>query len=808
MNKKTYILILVFLLCPLIIYAEFFETLNDEYLFDEERPETITDRVIAPIVGYFSDDMVVKIDLQQNNRIYDMFGNFLYFGRPWFDVHVTRFEDNRAIIYTGQGPWWLRIDDDQLKRGNIGTEITMFGLIHRFRPGTSPLMFTPMTLKKFKLYGLRWDIKTMEESVKLKTFCTTEFEENNFYEDNTVTKEDGGQEERQTGMDKMLFAGRLILNLGELHEDMPEILEGQQLGVSMVNNQLKNGFYDDYTGEMKDFWDEYSRPEKPKGYDDRPWDRYTINEGFIIIEQETLVGSDISGELEAYKYYLEYVYNYRLDHVVTEAIKSNFGKADYLIKDHMTTNKTEANAWLFALHSEDAIKISDDFKFEICAYAWHVDTGYLDTHGLDAVSPYNGPTWAMDDDDDNDHWADENPSSADGYFPFHWSGGNDEPQAGVIYQKYNRNMNHIPDYKEDFLLFWIEQYFEKTMVLEDANNNGIMDYDENDFDPDFPFDRDRQGFKGYVGMNPYNLGQFFVGATHNKILSSYDPEREIYKNSEDSYFFGFRTYKEFAEALSVKGELLFQNVSDTIPDNYVVYRRYSELHTTREGAARTVYLDYNEVYDSMAFQDNDITKLQVELGIVKYDNVILQMKFRRTHNTRNFDNIYNRFSRDIFKAGYILGFDFFEKYDWFAENLGFLSSLTLSPLFKYEKAENRYFNEDMSEKFIASDNIITDQREFYRSKNFIFTARYDFDDNMYLIGGIMFRDTVDLYSPQYSSLRRIYGFQFVLLKAGEREKKKGTSAMLWGTKWVREKFNLTDKLHKEDSVYISLITAF
>lgn len=110
----------------------------------------------------------------------------------------------------------------------------------------------------------------------------------------------------------------------------------------------------------------------------------------------------------------------------------------------------------------------------------------------------------VEDNDDEDQYEDQaqddqpltertQPNEA-GVYP-----GWDLDQDGV--PDYNRNRNGIPDYLEPFLKY--EQEEQVFYWGDDFNNNGVLDYFEDDSLPDYPYYKDEQGHHLFTEWRPW-----------------------------------------------------------------------------------------------------------------------------------------------------------------------------------------------------------------------------------------------------------------------------------------------------------------
>ncbi len=140
----------------------------------------------------------------------------------------------------------------------------------------------------------------------------------------------------------------------------------------------------------------------------------------------------------------------------------------------------------------------------------------------------------MADNDDNDQWPDEFANerlSADktdsGIFP-----GLDDNQDLV--PDSDQNLNGIPDWTEPILFYDADP--PEFVYGVDFNNNGVVDFRENDALPDYPYRRDRRGlhlfavwdklgsFGKWVSVGTYRTKEPAGGNTANAIYARYEHE--------------------------------------------------------------------------------------------------------------------------------------------------------------------------------------------------------------------------------------------------------------------------------------------
>ena len=149
------------------------------------------------------------------------------------------------------------------------------------------------------------------------------------------------------------------------------------------------------------------------------------------------------------------------------------------------------------------------------------------------------------DNDDQDRFTDNTP---------------EDPPSFIIPGDLDKNDNGIFDYKDDILLFDIDEDF---LDESDKNNNGIRDQEENDHDPDYKFD---------------------AGLTGAQISAEYKTiQKGISKNLDTSLQYAFKGESKRQKAIKAyvtgrysrnilnKGSIIAENelkfVQDNIPDD-------------------------------------------------------------------------------------------------------------------------------------------------------------------------------------------------------------------------------------------------
>ena len=157
--------------------------------------------------------------------------------------------------------------------------------------------------------------------------------------------------------------------------------------------------------------------------------------------------------------------------------------------------------------------------------------------------PWDAANYTLiEDDDDGDDWPD------DGDFD------------GVIPRADDRNQNGVLDFQEDFLIFDADPPVFTHII--DLNNNGIVDPIEDDFEPEYEYGIDRQGYHLKAKYNVFDNLSVQMGWLNESEISSRRKNNTKYLHV---------TYKRDIPDF---GSLHFQNqfvrVQDDIPDYTIV----------------------------------------------------------------------------------------------------------------------------------------------------------------------------------------------------------------------------------------------
>lgn len=144
----------------------------------------------------------------------------------------------------------------------------------------------------------------------------------------------------------------------------------------------------------------------------------------------------------------------------------------------------------------------------------------------------------IEDDDDDDDWPD------------------DIDFDGVLPRADDRDQNNVLDYQEDFLIFEADPPIFTDLI--DLNNNGVIDSLEDDFEPQYEYGIDREGYHLKVEYDLLDNLSVQVGWLNENEISS--------RRKNDSKYLHVTYQRDIPDF----GTVLFQNrfvrVRDDIPD--------------------------------------------------------------------------------------------------------------------------------------------------------------------------------------------------------------------------------------------------
>ena len=237
---------------------------------------------------------------------------------------------------------------------------------------------------------------------------------------------------------------------------------------------------------------------------------------------------------------------------------------------------------------------------------YHIDPGYTTTYlnfgaNTDRDYPYTlertpesqaeRDPWdevnyaLIEDDDDDDDWPD------------------DIDFDGVLPRADDRDQNGVLDFQEDFLIFDADPPVFTDLV--DLNNNGTIDSLEDDFEPQYEYGVDRQGYHGFAEYDLLDNLSLKVGWLNENEVSS--------RRQNDSKYLHVTYQRDIPDF----GTVLFQNrfvrVRDDIPD-YTITLRVGELEPV-------------QISDELDYYNARVNTTTLQFLYTAVPNLTLEAKF-------------------------------------------------------------------------------------------------------------------------------------------------------------------------------------
>lgn len=267
---------------------------------------------------------------------------------------------------------------------------------------------------------------------------------------------------------------------------------------------------------------------------------------------------------------------------------------------------------------------------------YHIDPGYTttylnfgsnsdrdQTYALPRTSastseeePWDVTNYALvEDDDDDDDWPD------------------DDDFDGVLPRADDRDQNGILDFQEDFLIFEADPPIFTDLI--DLNNNGTIDSLEDDFEPQYEYGIDRDGYHLKAEYDLLDNLSLQVGWLNESEISS--------RRKNDSKYLHVTYQRDIPDF----GTILFQNrfvrVRDDIPD-YTITLRVGEL----EEIQITDELDYYNARvntTTLQFLYTAVPNLTLEAKLL----VVLQKQFELDEEEAVFLDVEFDEAADLFE---------------------------------------------------------------------------------------------------------------------------------------------------------------
>ena len=267
---------------------------------------------------------------------------------------------------------------------------------------------------------------------------------------------------------------------------------------------------------------------------------------------------------------------------------------------------------------------------------YHIDPGYTTTYlnfgsnsdrdqtyalprtqeAVTEQSPWDEENYALvEDDDDDDDWPD------------------DDDFDGVLPRADDRDQNGILDFQEDFLIFEADPPVFTDLI--DLNNNGTIDSLEDDFEPQYEYGIDREGYHLKAEYDLLDNLSLQVGWLNESEISS--------RRKNDSKYLHVTYQRDIPDF----GTILFQNrfvrVRDDIPD-YTITLRVGEL----EPEQITDELDYYNARvntTTLQFLYTAVPNLTLEAKLL----VVLQKQFELDQEEAIFLDVEFDEAADLFE---------------------------------------------------------------------------------------------------------------------------------------------------------------
>ena len=183
------------------------------------------------------------------------------------------------------------------------------------------------------------------------------------------------------------------------------------------------------------------------------------------------------------------------------------------------------------LHRETAwfIQLKSRFKkLHLEGVLYHIDPGYTTSYLNFGANPNRGQTYTLDRERLNRREEDQVPVEQSPWDANTYKlvedddNGDDWPDAGgfdsVIPEADDRDRNGVLDYQEDFLIFDADPPVFTN--ANDLNNNGTFDSIEDDFEPEYEYGIDRQGYHLKAEYRLLDNLTFQVGWVNESEISS------------------------------------------------------------------------------------------------------------------------------------------------------------------------------------------------------------------------------------------------------------------------------------------------
>ncbi|HOJ18961.1 MAG: hypothetical protein GX452_07005 [Ignavibacteriales bacterium] len=273
-----------------------------------------------------------------------------------------------------------------------------------------------------------------------------------------------------------------------------------------------------------------------------------------------------------------------------------------------------------------------------------------------------------------------------GIFP-----GKDKDNDGIPDD--DRNANGVPDYSEDFLTYYADPpSFEYG---DDWNNNGVIDDQENDIYPDYPYEPDTKGYHLFANLEVIKDLNVALGKISENAIAR--------GGKNDVSYFKANYYTETPKFGSLRLYYVFKQVQDNILNNLY---KYSGVITVSNP-----FPDY--VIDPLYYRNSIVNSLYAGTKYTQIKGVNIENNFRIELNNQFKIGVPDRAFLPEAKLlgdqmpGNIVQWGLVNKIDY---TIGlFNNSLKISPQFKLRTEKIIITAEDKSGRNIT--NISTHTQE-------------------------------------------------------------------------------------------------
>lgn len=242
----------------------------------------------------------------------------------------------------------------------------------------------------------------------------------------------------------------------------------------------------------------------------------------------------------------------------------------------------------------------------------------------------------VDDNDDKDQFPDFHMFGSDrdtnGIYPGLDRNGNGRPDT-------NENGNLIPDYVEPFFLFNVDP--DEYDYGDDFNQNGVIDSREDDDKPDYPYNKDTQGYHVF-GAYGADLGwKFMLGFINFEQIAGGGKTDVRYAKA------GYRKFIPFFATINM--ETSFKKADDSIQDN--VFRHATQLTpvTLRDSLTFQDNIFYSwegiqseKYYDPLMYRDSYVSTSFFETSLFRVPNLTVSIKLKYDLNHQNRTSYQNQ----------------------------------------------------------------------------------------------------------------------------------------------------------------------